>query len=105
MDKICVDYQLLFRSPLFVCSVLLLLLGRTINYVLTAGGLLLLSMYVKSSYKTTPKLHTSEATENLLSVRDSGAYLQDTIKAILFQAARLCSFEDNSFKTTDLFSS
>lgn len=35
-------------------------------------------MYVKSSYRTTPKLHTSEATENLLSVRDSGAYLQYT---------------------------
>jgi hypothetical protein len=43
---------------------------------LTTGGLLLFSMYVKSSYRTTPKLHTSEATENLLSVKDSGAYLQ-----------------------------
>lgn len=43
---------------------------------LTAGGLLFLSLWVKSSYRTTPKLHTSEATENLLSVRDSGAYLQ-----------------------------
>lgn len=42
---------------------------------LTVGGLQSLSLYVKSSYSTTPKLQMSEATENLLSVRDSGAYL------------------------------
>ena len=42
---------------------------------LTAGGLRFLSLWVNSSYRTTPKLQTSDATENLLSVRDSGAYL------------------------------
>lgn len=43
--------------------------------ILTVGGLQSLSLYVKSSYRTTPKLQMSDATENLLSVRDSGAYL------------------------------
>lgn len=45
------------------------------QYILTAGGLLSLSVYVKSSYRTTPKLQMSDPTENLLSVSDSGAYL------------------------------
>jgi len=76
---------------------------RTINYVLTAGGLLLLSIYVKSSYKTTPKLHTSEATENLLSVRDSGAYLQHMVKGIFFCVMCLFGLEDISFNDTDFF--
>lgn len=76
---------------------------RNINYVLTAGGLLLLSIYVKSSYKTTPKLHTSEATENLLSVRDSGAYLQHMVKGILFFIMCLSGFEDISFNKTGVF--
>lgn len=64
---------------------------------------MLLSIYVKSSYKTTPKLHTSEATENLLSVRDSGAYLQHMVKDILFCLMCLFDFEDISFNKTDFF--
>ena len=45
---------------------------------LTAGGLQFLSLCVNSSYSTTPKLQTSDATENRFSVRDSGAYLYNT---------------------------
>lgn len=45
------------------------------DVILTVGGLQSLLLYVKSSYRTTPKLQISDATENLLSVRDSGAYL------------------------------
>lgn len=48
--------------------------------MLTVGGLQSLSLYVKSSYRTTPKLQMSDATENLLSVRDSGAYLSQRTK-------------------------
>lgn len=42
---------------------------------LTAEGLQLLSPKVKSSYRSTPKLHTSDWHEKTLSERDSGAYL------------------------------